>query len=270
MPRSNTTSRSSAARIGVLFLGATMLTACSSTQDGTATAAKPTSGPASTSASAVPSSTAAVPSSTAAAPSSAAPSSSAAQAPGKLAGLALVAPDFPPPFVYQPVNPSDVAKAAAGALGAGATYDPPTCSTSASSTSGADLANAGVAAAVDKSGGVILVETVTTGGKPISTLSDVARKCASFTVTTPQTGPAKATVTLLDKPKVDADASAAVKVITTVSVSGQSRSIEVVSYIAEVRSVQVTVAATSISGSPLDLALLQGLLSKGVAKVRAG
>lgn len=270
MPRPKTTSRSRA-QIGVLLVGTTLLAACSSTQDGTATAATPTAG----STSAAPSTTAApsssrAPSSSSSAAPSAAPSSSAAQAPGKLAGLALTAPDFPPPFVYQPVNPADVAKAAAGALGAGATYDPPACATSASSTSGADIANAGVAAALDKTGGVIVVETVTTGGKPVSTLSDVARKCASFTVTSPRTGPAKATVTLLDKPKVDSDASAAIKVVTTVTVSGQSRSIEVISYVAEVRKVQVTVAATSVSGSPLNLALLQTLLSKGVAKVKAG
>lgn len=271
MPRPKTTSRSRAAQIGVLLVGTTLLAACSSTQDGTATAAKPTAGSTSAapSTAAAPSSSTAPSSSSAAAPS-AAPSSATAQAPGKLAGLALAAPDFPPPFVYQPVNPADVAKAAAGALGAGATYDPPTCATSASSTSGADLANAGVAAALDKTNGVILVETVTTGGKPISTLSDVARKCASFTVTSPQTGPAKATVTLLDKPKVDADGSTAVKVTTTVSPGGQPRSIEVVSYIAEVGAVQVTVAATSLSGSTVDLALLGELLSKGVSKVKAG
>lgn len=275
MPRSLTRSRSRVAGTGALLAGVVLLTACSSSQDGTATASRTTSGSASTSAApsptpTAPSSTSAAPSSTAAPKSAATPSSSAVQAPGKLAGLALTGPDFPPPFVYQPVNPADVAKAAAGALGAGATYDPPTCATSASSTSGADLANAGVAAALDKTNGVILVETVTTGGKPISTLSDVARKCASFTVTSPQTGPAKATVALLDKPKVDADASAAVKVTTTVSPAGQPRSIEVVSYIAEVGGVQVTVAATSISGSAVDLALLGELLSKGVSKVKAG
>lgn len=240
-----------------------MLGACTSTVAGTATEgtgalAVPSSPPSSSS-----------PSAAGAPTSTAGPTRDAAGPVTDLGPLALTATDFPPPFVYQPVSAKDVAAAGTG-LPAGAAFDPPACSKASSSTGGANLSGAGLALAIDEAGGVILVETVTKGGPSISTVPDLVKKCASFTVTAPQIGVIKYSIVQLDPPVVDADATVATKVSGTVTVAGKTVAIELVSYVAELRGVQVTAGATSDHGAPIDSALLQQLLKKGVAKVRAG
>jgi len=190
-----------------------------------------------------------------------------------VAALTLTAADFPAPYVFAPLPPG-AAASASDAL-AGATFDPPACGDAAKAASLGGGKDAGIAVATDPASKSSVSATVSPVTTQLSDLDALATRCASYTVMLPATtaggATARATVALLLPPTVDADGTRALRSTTSVSVGGRSSNLVVLSLIAQLKGLQVSVTGIpGRSGAPVDPGLLDELLVKAVQKVRAG
>ena len=196
-------------------------------------------------------------------------------APASIPGLALTAADFPAPYTFTPLPDGALeagGEAIGGALGS-ATYTPAECGNASQASQGADLSSAGVAIGVDQASGTSVTSVLSPAVDQAVDIEELAKTCASFTFSLagPDGSPLKgdATLELLPAPDVDADDARAVKTSVTITVAGQTQTIDTVVYTAQLRGVSVVSSASGLSTTPADPAVLQDVLVAGIDKVRS-
>lgn len=245
-----------------------LVAACGSTVNGTATAAGGGSSSASSSAAARPSSGGA----SGSAPSR---SSSAGSPGGNLTALLLGSGDFPAGYRVAPVDTGTLAGLARGIEGQvpGLTVTPPEC---AKTNPYSDLTSAAGVTGSSSAGGLVAVEIIgPADADALTLLRATLGRCAEFSASF--TGPdgtplsLKATSSPQQAPAVDADDTLGFANTSTADVgTGTPFTTTQSQLYARVGGTLVGVALSSVTGAPLDQAVMDAIFTAAVAKVKAG